>query len=136
MKTSLKNKKLIKCKSRLWGRYRYRLFKRYEDSARDFNAWKIICFKHRVDQSVCHCDSIDRHFKVTPKIAIPKKNNIKRWLQLEKYLKDFGDFPEHVYTHTFVPFINLTKREKLLYNFFGITPDVGYVSNIHMKLRN
>ena len=124
---------VVVCRSWSWGRYRFRLSNRHEDVPRDFNSWRLICFKHRVEQSLCHCTESEHHFKVTPKIAIPKKDDIKAWQELEDYLKEFGDHPEHINHNLQVPMKDLTNREKLLYKLFGIKPEVGYSSNVRSK---
>lgn len=43
------------------------------------------CFKHRVAQHVCHCQSPDQ-VDVTYKIALPKKKDLKGWERLRVYL--------------------------------------------------
>lgn len=131
----IRSKEVVLCRSWSWGRYRFRLSNRHEDAPRDFNAWRLICFKHRVEQSLCHCKEDEHHFKVTPKIAIPKKDDVKSWRELESYLKEFGDHPEHVNHDLQVPVGDLTKREKLLHKLFGVKPNVGYSSNVKTKFR-
>ena len=117
-------KQTIKCKAWSWGRYRYRLFKIHEDSARDFNSWRTLCFKHRVEQSICHCSDNEYHFVVTPKIAIPRKADVVKWRKLEVYLKEFGDYPEHNNYRTEVSINKLTKEQRLLNKLCGVIPTV------------
>lgn len=120
-------------KTHSWGRYLHRLFNRYEDVSRDFNEWKIICFKHRVNKSLCHCNNIDFHFRVTPKISIPPKSDIKAWQKLKEHLIEFGDEAETVTELMAIPVCSLTKNEKLLLRLLGIRPDVGYSGNIRTR---
>ncbi len=75
-------------------RYRHRLWKFFEDIPRGFNQYITICFEHRVRQSICHCNNSEKQFKVTPKIAIPPKNQKKSWKKLECHLKEYGDYPD------------------------------------------
>lgn len=96
---------------------------------------RLSFFKHKVEQSLCHCKESENHFRVTPKIAIPKKEDAKGWLKLETHLREFDDYPETVYHNLEVPIKDLTKREKLIYKLFGTKPDVGYSSNVKMKFR-
>lgn len=120
-------------KAHSWGRYRFRGFK-LEDLPRDFNAWRTICFLHRVEQSLCHCKESMWHIRVTPKIRIPKKDDLKAWDKLEKLLREFPDHYESVYYNLTTEVKNLTKREMLLYRF-GLKDKIftGSASSVHIK---
>lgn len=107
-----------------WGRYRYRLFKRYEDVPRDFNEWRTICFAHRVSQSLCHCEQYDQHERVTPKIAIPKQTDRKGWERLRAHLLEVGDQVETVRVATQLPLARLTPRQRLLNRLLKIKPEI------------
>jgi hypothetical protein len=117
-----KNIKHTVCRTFSWSRYRFRLWKRLEDIPRDFNDWRKICFKHRVEQSLCHCKDGEYHFAVTPKIAIPKRCDIKGWQKLEAYLMQNGDNPEYNNHSKLIPTGLLSQNERLILKVVGDKP--------------
>lgn len=117
------NKTTVPCDSFLWSRFRFRLEKYFtEDVPRDFNEWRKICFKHQVEQTLCHCNEEQHHVSVTPKIAIPKKDDNKGWRKLYSFLQGKSDNPETTRYKALIPINELSKQERLAFRLLGKSP--------------
>jgi hypothetical protein len=111
---------VVKIKVWEWHRYRHRNFKVFEDTPRDCKP-VVICSKHRVQQSLCHCKETSSHLTVSHKLRIPPKHKKKEWDKLMIYLKEFGDYTEHFTYEKTVSKKQLTKNEKSLL-LVGVQP--------------
>lgn len=120
----------VPCNAFQWSRFRHRLGKHYtEDVPRDFNQWRKICFKHQVEQSLCHCKEEQYHVAVTPKIAIPKKNDNKSWGKLKSFLQGRSDNPETTRYGALIPISELSAEERLIFNVLGKSPKRLFYGN-------
>jgi hypothetical protein len=106
-----------------WSPYRFRLFNRFEDNGHVVAieaSFRKVCFTHRCEHSLCHCNSVDI-VRVPKRVQIPKKNKLKDWEKLRRYVSLGQSHETNCYLGE-VDASKLTKRERTLYRLAGVIP--------------